>query len=271
MKTTSTRILLIVALFFGTILGGAAQYLEIGVNASAMRYYGDLSAGNFKPSGSLFLRYNCNPHLALRGQFTYGSFSGSDALAREERVRARNLSFDNQFFEISAVAELNFTGLDVMDGKTHAPYIFAGVGGFYHNPTANYQGTTYQLWKLKTEGVAYSSISMSFPVGLGLRWALGKRFNIGFEMAVRPTMTDYLDDVATTYPNLETMAETNPQAAILSYRTPEYYNFAVDAPSAGTRRGDKLKIDALYSIGINFSYNLASAKRMEYNSLYKTF
>ncbi len=271
MKTTSTRILLIVALFFGTILGGAAQYLEIGVNASAMRYYGDLTAGNFKPSGSLFLRYNCNPYLAFRAQLTYGSFSGSDGLSRVERVRARNLSFDNQFFEISAVAELNLIALDVMDGKTHAPYIFAGVGGFYHNPTTNYQGTTYELWKLKTEGVAYSSISMSFPIGVGLRWALGKRLNFGIEMAIRPTMTDYLDDVSTNYPDLEVLAESHPQAAILSYRTPEYYHFAVDAPSAGTRRGDNLKIDALYSIGINFSYNLASRKRMEYNSLYKIF
>ena len=42
-------------------------------------------------------------------------------------------------------------------------------------------------------------MAVSVPFGVGLKYSLNERLNIGFEIVHRFTNTDYLDDVSTTY------------------------------------------------------------------------
>ena len=102
------------------------------------------------------------------------------------------------------------------------PYIFGGVGIFHHNPRAkvpeldrngnplDQAGEWYPLRKLGTEGQLsehydikkYSVVQPSFPVGLGIRAELDKRWDFEFEIGYRFLLTDYIDDVSGQYVDL---------------------------------------------------------------------
>ena len=42
-------------------------------------------------------------------------------------------------------------------------------------------------------------MAICFPIGVGVKYALNDRINVGFEIVHRFTSTDYLDDVSKTY------------------------------------------------------------------------
>ncbi len=70
------------------------------------------------------------------------------------------------------------------------------------NATEVIQDGNYEtkLAPLDTEGVEYSKNILNFPVGLGLKFRLGDRFNLNLEAMAKYTNTDYLDDVSGNYP-----------------------------------------------------------------------
>jgi hypothetical protein len=97
-------------------------------------------------------------------------------------------------------------------------YGFAGFGVAYFNPKADYQGKTYVLQPLQTEGVSYSRVTPVIPFGLGIRLKMGPNMNISFEGGYRKTFTDYMDDVSTVYPATYSSAD----AELLSIRGASY-------------------------------------------------
>jgi hypothetical protein len=276
------RKLLMAALWLVSLTNAFGQYWEAGVMAGFTGYSGDLQhsrleVGSFGPSAGLVARYNMSPLWALRGQVLYGRFSGTDKTAIREGLRARNLSFQNQVIELSAQAEWNLMAFNILEGQKQSPYLFAGLGIFYHNPTAIYDGKKYSLRNLGTEGQTleggkkYLPISAAFPIGGGLRFAFGHKYVLGFEFGTRITLTDYLDDVGRYYPDLSTLAEKDPIAAALSFRKPEFYNQQLDYPAAGSARGGKFPIDFYFFSGITFTMNLADKTQLEYNQTYREF
>lgn len=275
------RKLLIAALWLMSVTCAFAQYWEGGIMAGFTGYSGDLQhsyleLGSLGPSAGLVARYNMSPLWAVRGQVLYGRISGSDKTAIREGLRSRNLSFDNQIIELSAQAEWNIMAFNILEGQKHSPYLFAGVGVFYHNPTAVYDGTKYSLRTLGTEGQLleggskYLPVSASFPIGGGIRFAFGYKYVLGIEFGLRPTLTDYLDDVGKSYPDLALLAEQNPIAAALSFRRPEFYNQQLDYPAAGSQRGGKYW-DYYFFSGVTFTVNLAEKNQLEYNQTYREF
>ncbi len=42
-------------------------------------------------------------------------------------------------------------------------------------------------------------MALVVPIGVGVKYALNERMNLGFEVVYRYTTTDYLDDVSKTY------------------------------------------------------------------------
>lgn len=275
------RKLLIVAIWLMSFGCVSAQYWEGGVMAGFTGYSGDLQhsyleVGSLGISAGFVARYNVSPLWAVRGQLLYGRISGSDKTAIREGLRARNLSFDNQIIELSAQAEWNIMAFNILEGQKHAPYLFAGVGVFYHNPTAVYDGTKYSLRPLGTEGQLleggskYLPVSVAFPIGGGIRFAFGYKYVLGVEFGLRPTLTDYLDDVGKSYPDLALLAEQNPIAAALSFRRPEFYNQQLDYPVVGSQRGGKY-LDFYFFSGVTFTMNLAEKNQLEYNQTYREF
>ena len=186
-------------------LGGANR---IGShNISGIR---DFDFNATRPAIQIGYRRFFSPNIAAKAGFTFGQVSGDDALTQEMFRQNRNLHFKSPIAELAVQVDYfpfreyfgHIYRSNGVFGKrvNHlSPYLFAGIGGFWYNPKAKYQGNWEKLRPLQTEGVAYKSLSIALPVGLGLKYAIDKQWSIGLEVGVRYTFTDYLDDVSTEY------------------------------------------------------------------------
>jgi len=184
---------------------------EYGINLGASQYFGDLNDEyGFKfirPAVGAFARYHLNPFIGLKASINYTRVGYADNLSSNPYNRKRNLSFQSNVFEAVLQAEFNFFKFTTGDdGRRFTPYLTGGVGIFYYNPYAEFRGNKYYLRPLGTEGQyigfdsrKYSKFSMCFPVGVGVKYWLRPGINLGVEIADRLTLTDYLDDVSTTY------------------------------------------------------------------------
>lgn len=248
-----------------------AQYWEAGAFAGLSNYVGDLSANsqtiymqNTGFSGAVFARYNINDLSAVRLALGYAGLSGTDALADSEAIRTRNLSFSSDVIELALTGELNLPGYQPYNlNQPLSPYLFAGISAFYHNPTANFGGENIRLRPLGTEGqglqdrpAPYSSIAFAIPMGLGVKYAVTDRLNIGIEFGARMTFTDYLDDVSGTYLSYpELLAGNGPLAAALGNRSGELLGGEPVIVPTGTPRGDNRARDWFFNAGLSISYN----------------
>ncbi|MFT6321120.1 MAG: hypothetical protein ACJAT4_002049 [Granulosicoccus sp.] len=270
--------LVIFSVFISTNL--SSQYTEVGVFVGVSNYHGDLTPKNlevssYAPAFGAFGRYNFNGHLAAKVHFYKGVLQGSDFHAQVTKgERARNLSFRTDIYELGTQFEYNFLDFKVAI-KDHitTPYLFAGVAGFYYNPQAEINGQWFDLRLLSTEGQGlegssaqpYQNFSIAIPMGLGVKFNINHVTNIGLEFGMRKTFTDYIDDVSTTYPDLNFLAsELGDFAAALSYRAPEY-NLDAPADPQGTSRGDATDKDWYFFGGVTFSVNIGKANGVKQN------
>ena len=244
-----------------------AQYYEIGGFIGLSNYSGDLQATNMEPTEfniayGLFGRINLNRHFSGKVSFTRGQISGDDY--NSDTVsgrRQRNLSFRSNIYELAVTGEFNFIPYDIKNNKIAAFYLFGGISVFHFNPTAEYDNDVYYLQKLGTEGQylegsstkPYSLFQLAIPMGLGTKFNLNQRSNIGIEVGFRKTFTDYLDDVSSVYPDVEALEEVDPIAASLSYRSPEYYevNQKDLGNPEGNIRGNPTSMDWFFLYGSN--------------------
>lgn len=245
-----------------------AQKSELGLMAGVSYYNGEINRKTqFKLPGfafGAFYRYNFNDHFSTKLCFLYGTVQGADSLSANVEQLQRNLSFRSVVAEFSAQLEINFLPFVAGDSKTpFTPYIFAGFGIFKFNPKAYVDAGTYQinginytvanggyyaLMPLGTEGQGttgypdrkkYSLTSFSVPFGLGFKFNIANGFGFGVEWGMRPTFTDYLDDVSSTYAEpIVLRAEYTDVAAVLSDRSKESTESNV-----GRQRGNSTNTD----------------------------
>ncbi len=211
-------------LSFAFISTTTAQRNEMGVFVGASNYNGELNPAplNLKflhPAFGIMYRFNKSKHVSYKLNAYYGWVSGEDFRSADSFQIKRNLSFFSHVLDVSGVMEFNF--FPYVPGTQEiyfTPYVFAGFSFFHFNPTANYGKYNYELWNMHTEGEAtYSKISTAFPFGGGFKLSLTQIINIGFELGVRKTYTDYLDDVSGTYPDPKIFSD--PVAAGLSNKS----------------------------------------------------
>lgn len=250
----------------------SAQYLEAGFNIGGANYLGDLapsslwtSVGDVNLSGGVMVRINWVDWVTFRAGYQYGSIEASDANAKNaESRRKRNLSFRSVLHELHLTTEINIFGYrPYKSGRGFAPFLFAGISAFKFNPQAEWNGQWYDLQPLGTEGqglaqapARYKRVQLAIPAGIGFKFALSPSLNLGLEVGMRKTFTDYLDDVSTNYPDLALLA-TSPQGEIataLSWRGGEIDPEAT-APAAGAVRGDPDDLDWYIFSGLSLSYN----------------
>lgn len=247
----------------------SAQYLEGGLFLGASNYAGDLvdaplgiemSESNL--AGGLLLRYNINDWVGVRGSFTYGAISGTDANSDETQRLERNLSFRSDIYEFAIIPEFNILGFNPYD-RYYSPYVFVGLGIFQFNPEAELDGQWYDLQPLGTEGQGlpgygsqYNLTQISIPFGVGFKYAIDDYWTVGVEFSSRYTFTDYLDDVSTKYVDRAELLQARGEiAANLANRTGEYLGTEpVNTPGAG--RGGENR-DWYGWSGITITYNFA--------------
>lgn len=204
---------LILILLIITVYGNvnAQRYAEVGLFGGGSYYLGELNPGQqfllTKPAFGAFLRHNFNERIAIRGGFTYGTLKGDDY--KSEVNTNRGLNFTSPVSDISATLEFNL--FEYFIGSLRhfvTPYMFAGASVFMFNPKATYNGETYVLHDLNTEGQEgieyperkmYKRTQFAIPFGIGVKYSLTSFMGLSASWTMNKTFTDYIDDVSTTY------------------------------------------------------------------------
>lgn len=187
---------------------------EFGFGIGAAHYFGDLNTraklNRPKLAAGIFFRKNFGNYIALRVAGNFAQLGYSDVYnTHNEFMRRRNLSFNTNIWELGLQGDFNFFRFMPGDPDFRfTPYITFGVSAFNYDPYAYLNGQKYNLRQLGTEGQydttfkdrkPYSSMAFAIPFGVGVKYAINDRINIGFEIVHRFTNTDYLDDVSKTY------------------------------------------------------------------------
>ncbi len=190
-------------------LGGANQ-----VGTHGLKDF-EWSLTNF--AASIGLRYKISRFFALNTHLTYGRLSGDDKLTEERARRRRDLNFFSNIYEFNINLEGAYQeeqmgniyhrkGTHGAHGYEIYMYGFAGAGIFYFDPKTTFNGTTYSLQPLGTEGEGLSSgkpkyklLQFCIPVGVGFKYTIDRTWGVGLELGLRKTFTDYIDDVSTVY------------------------------------------------------------------------
>jgi hypothetical protein len=272
-----------VFLLISAILSGSqsmAQYEstvmegEIGFSAGVAHYFGDLNTrarlNRLKPSFGLFFRKQFNNYVALRLSGHYARLGYSDIYNKDnEFQQRRNLSFNTNIFEIAAQGDFNFFRFIPGDPyHRFTPYVTLGIGIFSYDPYAFYRGQKVFLRPLGTEGQGtaaypdrkpYGSTGICMPFGVGFKYAMNEKMNIGFEIAHRFTNTDYIDDVSKTYVGIDkfpSLPDASPSVAQLMQD--RSYELGTPIGVEGRQRGLPNQKDQYIIAEITFSFNLTS-------------
>jgi hypothetical protein len=250
---------------------------EWGVSGVATQYFGDLNDHygfkDIRPGFGGFFRLHLTPYIAMRSSVLFTQVGYADRYNSNAYQQQRNLSFSSNIIEASVQAEFNFfryvTG---EDNSRFTPYLTGGIGAFYYKPTTQFAGETYDLRALGTEGQnagytdrSYGRFNVCFPVGIGIKYWLRPGFNLGIEIADRLTLTDYLDDVSTTYVGADQFPtdpiRPNP-AAQLQDRSLEVGTTALGR--AGKQRGNNQTYDQYLMVGLHLSIQLKTYRCPKY-------
>ncbi len=247
---------------------------EFGVGVGAAHYFGDLNTraqfNRPKLAATLFFRKNFSNYISGRIGASYARVGYSDRYNdHNEYMRRRNLSFNSNIWELSLQGDFNFFRfLPGEPGYNFTPYVTLGVSAFSYDPFAYQNGQKVMLRPLGTEGQGtalypdrkvYSTMGIAIPLGVGVKYAINERFNIGFEILHRFTNTDYLDDVSKTYVD-PSVFPPNPdgsisQALLLSDRS---YEVGEPIGLPGRQRGNSRQRDQFLTAMVHFTINLQS-------------
>ncbi len=250
---------------------------EFGVLAGASQYFGDLNPdlhfNTPKAVFGLFFRKQVTDYIAVRIQGQFARLGYSDVYNTQNAFYLRrNLSFNTNVLQLGVQGDFNFFRFIPGDGDHRAtPYLTIGIGMFSFDPYAYLDGQKYYLRELGTEGQGsaaypdrkpYSNIAAYIPLGLGYKYNLNPRMNIGVEAVYNFTTTDYLDDVSKTYAginNFPTLPDGSPSvAALLQDRSYETGKPPIGVQ--GRQRGYQNQNDGFLYLEIMFSMNLSSYK-----------
>ncbi len=194
-----------------------------------------------RPNFAIEVTRKVGAFVHLRAALAYGRLKGDDFIAADPNKLesfpryTRNLHFRNDILELSVVGIFEFfpSRGRFYRRQYFTPYLMGGIAFFYHNPKArvpdNYTGSDASpgdwvaLRPLSTEGQGlvrqtgpnagvaypdkYSLFQPAIPLGAGVRWRIGDRFDLSLEIGFRLTFFDYIDDVGGTYPYIEDLPE----------------------------------------------------------------
>ena len=147
--------------------------MEIGVGAGLSGYLGDFNGNltkNLQPMATVLGRYVFNPKGI---QTYYPAFASTP------------YEFNNTIYDVCFGYEYNFwpygTGRDYRGAKRLTPFVFGGIGATY----------------VDTKGK--DKFTFNIPIGIGMKYKLNDRVNLGVEWAMHFTQSDELDGAKDPY------------------------------------------------------------------------
>ncbi|MFY7651667.1 MAG: DUF6089 family protein [Chitinophagaceae bacterium] len=273
-------ILLVVSFLFLIGISSKAQQIEsfyhsaeFGVSVGAAHYFGDLNpSNNFIPglrpklSAGIFVSKQLSDYIAIKASGSYAFLGYSDTYSKYSAYRSRNLSFNTHLWEVAVQGTFHFFRfVPTYPEHRFTPYVSLGVGLFTYNPYAFFRGNKYYLRNIGTEGQQnslisgvqpYSRVALSFPLSIGVKYALNSKMNVFSELCFRFTNTDYLDDVSGVYAH--NAFNANSIGYLLQDRSFEVSNNGQNLFSTGKQRGNSTQKDAFVTMQVGISFNIQS-------------
>ncbi len=199
-------------------IGASSFFGELGgAKGEAYHDFRDLRLSATRPALSIGYKYMLIPAVSIKANFTTAHLSGDDASTQNPVRLNRNLSFRSGIWELGAMVEIypfseNVTrrykirGIGGRKSFSLSPYVTVGAALAYFQPKAKLDGEWHKLQPLGTEGQGlagrpdkYSRLTYAIPIGVGVKYMIDASWSIGFELSVRYTGSDYIDDVSTSY------------------------------------------------------------------------
>ncbi len=181
----ATLLLLMLAAMLNMNAQTDDEYLmEIGGGVGFLGYLGDYNnvlTRDLQPMATLLVRRNLNPYMGLRLAASFGKLKGDerDVKTVYPSTGVIPYSFSRTLTDVSLTYEYNFwpygTGHDYYGAKRLTPFVFLGLGGTYAGDDGS------------------SVFTANVPIGLGLKYKVGQRMNVGVEWAMHFSMSDKLD------------------------------------------------------------------------------
>lgn len=180
------KIYILLLIFIGlssSVDMSAQEYeYEIGGMTGISTYMGDANKNNIfqNPNFALgaVLRYNRNFRWAYKGNFLIGGVSGDTRKSGNVFPSEQNTSFSRTFYELGGQIEYNFfhysDKYQYLGTKLFSPYIFTGLGVTFGSGEETYLG-------------------LNVPLGIGLKYKVRERLNVGFEFSFRKLFGDSFD------------------------------------------------------------------------------
>lgn len=157
--------------------------MELGVIAGGCSYMGDANCSaplrNAAMAGGVLARYNFNPRMVVKGDLAIGRIHGTTEGLDNKFPGGKHATFSRVVYELGGQFEYNFfaygSGAGYKDSHRTTPYILAGAGVTYAPRPANHV------------------FALNIPLGIGVKYKLAHRLNVGAEWTMRFTTSDRLD------------------------------------------------------------------------------
>lgn len=156
---------------------------DIGGGLGMTGYLGDANTANLwsNPSwdAELLFRYMLNPRFAFKTNLYVGGLRGDSSKMTNVFPGGETYKFSTTFYELGEMFEFNFFNYGMGESyrklKRFSPYITAGLG--------------VTAWTVGGKmGAAFT-----IPLGVGVKYKLSERWNLGFEFIMKKTFSDRLD------------------------------------------------------------------------------
>lgn len=167
--------------------------MELGGAIGGSSYYGDANFTElFKDisvMGGVVARYNLNPRMAIKGNLVAAGISGTTNGSEYHIPSSTDIDFSRTLYDLGVQFEYNFFPYGSGGGYKRlyrfTPYVFGGMGFTYAGKPVD------------------DVFTVNFPLGIGVKYKIANRLNVGCELSFRFSMSDKLDVTEKTPPTLD--------------------------------------------------------------------
>lgn len=194
--------------------------MEIGGGVGLTGYLGDFNSSltkNMQPAVALVYRRNLSPWYGLKLDAAYTQLKGS--YKNEETFYPdydKEFSFKRSMADMNLTFEYNFwpygTGNDYRGAQRITPFIFLGLGA-----TVAF-------------GEGKSVVTANMPLGIGVKYKIADRVNLGVEWGMHFSLSDKLDGITDPYAIRSSGIFKNTDC-YSSLRVTMTYSFAAKCPT----------------------------------------
>ena len=265
---------------FGFSVGASNMLSDLGGGPGVGSRYGDFQLSNSSFALGVSWKYRIHNNMALKANLIYAQLVGDDKTTENLGRRIRNLDTKTDLVELSGQFEYYLIRERIGSrfklkkvrgyGSNHfSLYLFAGIGGAYYNPKGSMRDGSYvRLAPLNTEGQGldggpkdYNQLTFVFPTGIGMKYNITKIIGIQFEMSMRFTTTDYLDDASTQYYDGNALAKA--YGELSKEMADKRYNSLKRHQEGGVRgHGDKMDTYMLGMLTLTYRWRSRAKSRV---------